>query len=244
MSDQPNATAATEDFEFAALQKAVNYRKALLREFAPHLRGGVIEVGAGIGQFTGSIAALPGVTETIAVEPDAGFCRAFRQNHPGRHLIEGTAEDLPPGTEGDAIVSINVLEHIRDDEAELARYARLLSRRRGCLCLFVPARPEIYADIDRDFGHFRRYVRSDLRTKLRTAGLEVVRLHYFNWIGYFGWWFNFRVLRKRGFDPRSVEVFDRYIFPAGHLAERYLARPPLGQSLLAVARKSGVINSG
>jgi len=41
-----------ENFEFAALQQADNYRVALLAEFAPHLRGHVLEVGSGIGQLT------------------------------------------------------------------------------------------------------------------------------------------------------------------------------------------------
>ena len=58
-----------------------------------------------------------------------------------------------------AILSINVLEHIESDADELATYFRLLKPARGALCLFVPARPDIYAPIDKDFGHFRRYTR-------------------------------------------------------------------------------------
>ena len=38
MKDAPNAIAQTEDFEFAALQAARNYRQALLRDFAQFLR--------------------------------------------------------------------------------------------------------------------------------------------------------------------------------------------------------------
>ena len=56
--------------------------------------------------------------------------------------MEGTVANLPAGTVCDAVLSINVLEHICDDEGELRRYAALLFERRGVLCLFVPARPE------------------------------------------------------------------------------------------------------
>ena len=57
--------------------------------------------------------------------------------------MEGTPADLPAGRSWDAILSINLLEHIREDEDELKRYASVLRERRGALCLFVPARPEI-----------------------------------------------------------------------------------------------------
>jgi SAM-dependent methyltransferase len=226
------------DFEFAALRWAVNYRLALLREFAPSLRGEVIEVGAGIGQNTALLRQSPGVNRVLAVEPDARFCQEFRRLLPGQPLLEGIAADLPADTQCEAIVSINVLEHIREDEAELAAYARLLRPRRGALCLFVPARPEIYAPIDADFGHFRRYTRPELRGKLARAGLVVERLDYFNWVGYFLWALNFRLLRRRQFDAASVRWFDRLIFPVVHWMELRIMRPPFGQSLLAIARST------
>jgi hypothetical protein len=112
----------------------------------------------------------------------------------------------------------------------------LLRKRHGHACLFVPARPEIYAPIDKDFGHFRRYTKPELQLKLTNAGFKVERLVYFNLIGYFAWWFNFKVLQKRIFEAGAVRTFDRMIFPAGHWMEESLMRPPIGQSLLAVAK--------
>jgi SAM-dependent methyltransferase len=234
MSEPPNAIADTADFEFAALDEARNYRAALFREFAPQLHDHVLEVGAGIGQMTAHLVQLPAVTRTLAVEPDPEFCRRHRTLHPDHEILEGTADTLPAAEAWDAILSINVLEHIRDDESELRQYRRLLQARRGALCLFVPARPEIYAPIDRDFGHFRRYTRPELRRKLEAAGFEIRRLDYFNLIGYFAWWVNFRLLKKRRFEPGKVRFFDRRIFPLVHRWESSCLRPPVGQSLIAV----------
>ena len=236
MSERPNATAQTEDFEFAALAEARNYRKALFTEFREALRGDVIEAGAGIGQMTEQLLELPAVAQVVVVEPDAGFCAQFRARLPKVELVEGTVADLPSGTDCDAILCINVLEHIGDDAAELERFAKLLRARRGALCLFVPARPEIYAPIDKDFGHFRRYTLDELRSKLLQAGFAIERLHYFNFVGYFAWWLNFCVLKKRGFEVQKVRAFDRVIFPMVHRLESSIARPPFGQSLLAIAR--------
>jgi SAM-dependent methyltransferase len=232
----PNATAHTEDFEFAALNEARNYREALIKEFEPFLRGSVIEIGAGIGQITGLLRELPQISRLLSIEPDATFAGRFRAAHPDVELIEGTIEQAPAGKDWDGILSINVLEHIEGDEPELARYAGALSARQGALCLLVPARPEIYAPIDKDFGHFRRYTRPELRHKLQSAGFTLERLTYFNCVGYFAWWLNFCVLKKRGFEIGKVRAFDRLIFPIVHGLETSIMRPPFGQSLLAVAR--------
>ena len=50
MTEKPNETAINSSFEFEALKLAVNYRAAIIEEFADHLRGNLLEVGAGIGQ--------------------------------------------------------------------------------------------------------------------------------------------------------------------------------------------------
>lgn len=234
--DTPNATSHTADFEFDALNEARNYREALLAEFRPYLHGHVVEIGAGIGQFSEAIRVFPEVESLVAVEPEPRFCRQYRELHPDAALVEGIIDDLPPGPDRDAVLSVNVLEHIREDAAELVKYQRLLAVRGGHLCLFVPARPEIYAPIDADFGHFRRYVREDLGEMLRQAGFEVVSLHYFNCVGYLAWWLYFCALKKRHFTIPSVRFFDQVIFPVVHGVESRLLRPPIGQSLIAVAR--------
>ena len=235
MDERPNEPAPAGNFEFEALRAARNYRHALLREFSPHLRGRVLEVGSGIGQMTERLRQLPAITHLLALEPDAAFCRQFRISFPTQPLIEGTIASLGDAAPWNAIVSINVLEHLLDDAGELARYRQALHGATGCLCLFVPARPEIYAPIDKDFGHHRRYSRPQLRQNLQDAGFQILRLHYFNCIGYFAWWLNFRVLQRRCFNVTSVRLFDRVIFPPMHAFESSVARPPLGQSLIAVA---------
>ena len=150
-------------------------------------------------------------------------------------MTEGTVTDFARSAVH-AIVSVNVLEHIEEDDDELRRYHRLLAPRNGCLCLFVPARQEIYAPLDADFGHFRRYSKPTLATQLEAAGYIIEELHYFNFTGYFAWWLNFRVLGSRRFNPAAVRFYDRVIFPVVHALESRLCRPPIGQSLIAVAR--------
>jgi hypothetical protein len=236
MSAPVNSTAETEDFEFRALAEARNYRRALAREFAPFFTGRVIEIGAGIGQMTSALKHGQGISKFLAVEPDERFHPGFEAQNPEITLIKGTARDIPEQSGWNALVSINVLEHIEDDRAELARWRELLAEAHGYMCLFVPARPEIYAPIDKDFGHFRRYTKRELRQKLLDAGFQIERLNYFNFVGYFAWWYAFCLRRRRSFDPASVRAYDRLVFPVVHALESRVCRPPLGQSLIAIAR--------
>ena len=235
MSD-PNAHATTGDFEFAALSEAVNYRHGIVREFAPFLRGRVLEIGAGIGQTSEAILGLPGIGELVGLEPDPRFHHGFRERLPQVRLFGGTSADLPAGEGFDAAVMVNVLEHIQDDAAELAVLHERLHPSAGHLCLLVPARRELYSRLDAHFGHFRRYSRTELRTKLVNAGFSPVKLHYFNFIGYFAWGLRYRILRGMSFDPREVRTFDRRIFPLAYAFETRVCRPPIGQSVIAVAR--------
>jgi len=206
-----------------------------VREFGPWLRGRVLEVGAGIGQLTALIRDCAGVEALVAVEPDPGFCRRLREDLPDVETVEGTVAAVDPSSVWDALISVNVLEHIADDAAELSAYRRLLTGRGGHLCLFVPAGPGLLSPMDRDFGHHRRYTRGGLRRLLVEAGFDVLRLHPFNMVGYFAWWLAFKVLRRRRFNPAAVRFFDRRVFPVMHAWESRVVRPPFGQSLLAVA---------
>jgi len=230
-----NAQATSDDFEFAALQEAVNYRRSLLEEFSPYLRGRVLEVGAGIGQTTRALAKLPQVETIDALEPDARFFAKLVEQKIKARCLGGTVADLDPYLLYDGILYVNVLEHIEDHAGELARIRGHL-KPGGHLCLFVPAGPSIYAPIDKAFGHFRRYTRVEVKGLLEKAGFRVQQVHYYNSLGFFAWWFNFCVLKRTHFEPRKVRFYDRYLFPLVHTLETRLARPPFGQSLLAIAQ--------
>jgi len=228
-----NAEAQSEDFEFEALKEAVNYRRSLIEEFSPYLEGDILEVGAGIGQFTVELLLVPNVRSVHAIEPDPRFYSKLLAQNLKIQATLGTVADLDPSLKCDAIVSVNVLEHIKNHADELNRYHACM-KKGGRLCLFVPACPSIHAPIDANFGHYRRYTRGELRDLLQGAGFRIVKLVYFNSLGFFAWWFNFCVLKKTSFEVGKVRLYDRRIFPLVHALESRCLRPPIGQSLLAI----------
>lgn len=225
----------TPNMEFEALAVASRYRRAIVAEFAPVLKGDVAEIGAGIGQMTRELATIPSIRSLLGVEPDPDYFAALRANLPDIESLHGTIADVG-SRKFDSIVCINVLEHIADDRRDLYDYPERLAARQGCLCLFVPAGPELYAPLDAAFGHHRRYTKAELAEKLDSNGFDLLTLRHFNLPGYFLWLVEFRLLKQQSFCARKVRIFDALVFPVIHWIETHVYTPPRGQSILAIAR--------
>jgi len=124
-------------------------------------------------------------------ESDAKLVEILKPRFAGRGDVEvahATLEqylDTMGPSCADGIVSSYVLEHVVDDEAYLGAMWSLL-RPGGTLALYVPARPELYGDFDRQVGHQRRYRRPELRAKLERARFEPRTLSYRNIVGAVG----------------------------------------------------------
>jgi SAM-dependent methyltransferase len=134
----------------------------------------------------------------------------------------------------DTVISINVLEHVRDDAAALATMADVVEPG-GTLAILVPAHPSLYGPYDEMEGHFRRYSRRGLRDLFTRTGLDVVRLRRFNLVGAAGWWFQYRLLRRRIHGQGHFKILQAAL-PALRVLEG-MVNPPFGLSLVAVAKK-------
>jgi 2-polyprenyl-3-methyl-5-hydroxy-6-metoxy-1,4-benzoquinol methylase len=104
--------------------------------------------------------------------------RALEQlNRPDRLLIEADLArpfrlDAP---QHDAVLALDVIEHLNDDRAAIERLASLV-RPGGVLVVSVPARPELFTEFDVVQGHRRRYLPETLRAAFAgsTLGLEQI----------------------------------------------------------------------
>jgi SAM-dependent methyltransferase len=224
--------------ELDALAGAVNYYRWIVRRFAPYLGRRIVEVGAGIGTFASHLRQAAPDAELTLVEPAANnypHLRARFADDPRVRTVRGYLEDAGPAGSADAVVAVNVMEHVRDDAAFLRAVHGLLAPG-GHALLFVPALPALYGSLDEAFEHFRRYTRAELDGRLRGAGLDPLRVAYTNLPGVAAWWLSGRVLRRRTVSARDARIYDRWVIPWVSALERVWT-PPLGQSLIAVARK-------
>ncbi len=72
----------------------------------------------------------------------------------------------------DSVVSMNVLEHLPDDEAVVRKFWNVL-RPGGRLMLLVAAHARLFGAIDDAVGHHRRYDLPTLAHLLRRNGFEL-----------------------------------------------------------------------
>jgi ubiquinone/menaquinone biosynthesis C-methylase UbiE len=139
----------------------------------------------------------------------------------------------------DTITCFDVLEHIEDEARALQQMRRILEPTNGVLILKVPAHRALYGSLDRLAGHYRRYDKKELCDRLRMLGFRIVDAFYANLIGAISWLFTGKILRPNDLSSSSVNfqirVFDRYFVPWERRLESWI-RPPMGQSLLVMAR--------
>ena len=205
----------------------------------PELGQRVVEIGCGIGNFTGLLLDRHTV---IGVDPEPAYLDNLRHRY-GQHAnlhtfaLEAGSDDLRALARfhPDSCVALNVLEHVGDDRQALVNMASILPPA-AVIVLIVPAFPALYGPVDRNLGHYRRYTRASLARVAEAAGLQVRKARYFNSVGFFGWWFHAHVTRLEVHPPTHIQAFDRWIVPWLSRLERHVT-PPFGQSLLAVLEK-------
>jgi len=224
------------------LSEARNYRRWLWDKVRPYVGRRVLEIGAGIGNYSEYLLdrdyVLLSDYDPKYVESLARRCsKAARVEAMRMDLSHISEEDIAvvSGRRIDTIVCLNVLEHIADDETAVSHLARCVAHR-GRLVFINPAHRRLYSVLDRVYGHHRRYERSDATRLARAADLEVEAVEHFNVAGVAGWWWNHRLLGRRSLPRGQTVAFDRLIPFARRLDVFGFGR--LGLSILLVLRRT------
>jgi SAM-dependent methyltransferase len=221
-----------------AVAEATNYYRWIIDSFSPALGERIVEAGAGIGTVAELVLRRASPREMLLIEPAGNnipeLGRRFGDD-PRVTIHHGYLEDLGTTISPDTVIAVNVMEHVEHD-AEFLRAAQRTLAPGGALLLLVPAVPAIFGSLDRAFDHYRRYTRSGLRESLLTAGFEIETLYYLNMIGVAAWFAAGRILRRTTLGRPQVQFYDRLVIPWLRRVES-LIHPPIGQSLLAIARK-------
>src|SRR5580692_5731729 len=218
------------------MTRAKNYFAWQHRLVTRELGRRIIEIGCGIGNFTSLILDREAIV-ALDVEPDC--VERLKERFPDRTNLHAFACDINApeffdlqSFRADSCVCLNVLEHIEDDLEALRRMASVIAPD-GIVVLIVPAFPSLHGPIDELLGHYRRYTRASISKLAETAGLTVKTARYINAIGFFAWWTNAHILKRRAQSAAQIEIFDRYIVPLASRLESWM-NPPFGQSLFVV----------
>ena len=224
---------------------ASNYHKWIFALFKPFLGKRLVEVGAGIGSFSELILSEQNCEILSLIEPSinlfpklVGSVRALKTSariDTYNGTFQAVAALIAAKSAPDSIIYVNVLEHVKNDDAEIQLVHQTLALQ-GRVCLFVPALPKLFGAFDEYVGHVRRYGKRELVEKLRRAGFKIAVSTYFDLPGIVPWWVKYCLLRSAHMDRRSVQIYDRLIVPAVRRIES-LIPPPLGKNLVVVGEK-------
>jgi SAM-dependent methyltransferase len=225
------ATGYSGAAELETMEVARNYNDFLASAVlsSVDLMRPVLDFGAGLGTHARALRARG--LDVRCIELDARLR--------GRLQAEGfetraTVTEFGPAAFG-SVYSLNVLEHIEDDAAALRElYSAMQSG--GRLVMYVPAFPLLFSAMDRRVGHVRRYRKRPLTALVTAAGFRVERCRYVDSLG-FGAALTYRLVSRSGrLSPRSVERYDRFVFPLSRTIDRLTSRW-IGKNLLLECRR-------
>ena len=235
----PNKDFKYSGSELDALAEAKNYYAWVLKQFEPFLGPTVIEAGAGIGTFSEFLISSPKVKKLFAIEPASNTYPHLEQRFRSDDRVEtiqGYLTDHYKSMSANAVVAVNVLEHVENHQ-EFLTEAHSAVVPGGALLLFVPALPGIFGSLDRAFEHHRRYTRRTLRDVIEKAGWKPRRISYMNMPGIAAWFMAGRVMKKTNIAPSETKAYDRLVVPILSKVES-LIEPPIGSNLVAIATRA------
>jgi SAM-dependent methyltransferase len=204
----------------------------------------VVSVGCGPREGLGWLRGVVGA-HAVVVGVDVERAHVQWANDGIAYLI-GRLEAVPlAARSADAVLALDVLEHLDDDAAGLREASRIL-RPGGLLLVTVPALPSLWGGQDVVSHHRRRYTGRTLVGAYTRAGLPRPWLSYFNTflfpsVAAVRWTRRMLGLAERprtDFDdnrPGALNAALEAVFATErHLVSR--VRLPIGVSLLAISR--------
>lgn len=152
-------------------------REAVVAALAPSLHRGdelIADLGCSSGILLGEVRARWPRARLIGIDAEIEGLGAAHLALPEVPFVHASITDLPlEDASLDAAASVNVLEHVLDDELALRELRRVL-RPGGRAVLVVPFNPGLYDYYDAHLHHERRYAAAELPDKARAAGLTPI----------------------------------------------------------------------
>jgi 2-polyprenyl-3-methyl-5-hydroxy-6-metoxy-1,4-benzoquinol methylase len=222
--------------ELELFAHAENWKRYWAGVVQEYLRGDVLEVGAGIGANTRLLLGAHSgeIRRWVSLEPDARLLEQLRSLALTR--VEprlGTLANLGADELFDAILYIDVLEHIEDHIGEIRRATAHL-RPRGHLVVLSPAHQWLFSEFDAAIGHYRRYTRQSLKAVAQgITSLRLERLWYLDACGLLASAANRLFLRQSSPTLRQILFWDRSLVRCSRLIDPLIGHR-VGKSVLGI----------
>jgi SAM-dependent methyltransferase len=186
-------------------------------------KGRILDFGAGKGEFSNRYKDI------ASVEVDSSMHK-FIKGH-----VETSISNYPKGC-FDLVYSSNVLEHIEDDKSAIKEIYNALSEG-GTVKILVPARMELYCNMDKSVGHYRRYSINEMKSRFSRQGFKLEYCRYFDFIGYFAALIYKVFINSPNIDQSSLVFYDKFIFPLSRILDILTFGKVIGKNIILKATK-------
>lgn len=139
----------------------------------------VLDIGCSSGVFLKDLEAMGFLNENLyGVDiSDSAIKNCQANGIPNAFVMD--AQNITLTESFDIIVASDCLEHLEDDRKALKNWNSLL-KVGGTMYVFVPAYMSLWSYHDTINMHYRRYVKSELKSKLLGENLSIEKASYWN----------------------------------------------------------------
>ncbi len=225
--------------ELELFRDAWNWKAYYRQLIKNYLGAEILEVGAGIGATTESLCK-GNHRRWVCLEPDPVLAKTLYSLLANGSLPAycepriGTLVDINCQEKFDTIIYIDVLEHIKNDRAEInLAFSHL--RDGGFLVVLAPAHQFLFAPFDEVIGHYRRYNRSTL-SAIVGEKFECINIRYLDCIGLIASFGNCFFLRSKMPNKKQIVLWDTIMVPLSKMLDPLL-QYSLGKSILGIWQK-------
>ena len=225
-----------KELDIAALESisvAENYNKYVADLFFSNIdkTENILDFGAGYGLITEKFKKKGYKISAVEINKTA-LEKLNDKNIDSYNLIEKVPKSI------NCIISLNVLEHIEDDDKYIKKFYNHLPQN-GKLILYLPSSNLIWTELDDMVNHKRRYSKSGIVELLNSNSFEIEKIFFVDFIGWIVLFFlkMFRV--KLDFDKRKIKFYDKFIFRTFKFTD-YFFKNIIGKNLFIVASKKKI----
>lgn len=222
-----------EELDIAALESisvAENYNKYVADLFFSNIdkTENILDFGAGYGLITEKFKKKGYKISAVEINKTA-LEKLNDKNIDSYNLIEKVPKSI------NCIISLNVLEHIEDDDKYIKKFYNHLPQD-GKLILYLPTSNLIWTELDDMVNHKRRYSKSGVVELLNSNSFEIEKIFFVDFIGWIVLFFLKMFRLKLDFDKRKIKFYDKFIFRTFKFTD-YFFKNIIGKNLFIVASK-------
>ncbi|WP_052596653.1 bifunctional 2-polyprenyl-6-hydroxyphenol methylase/3-demethylubiquinol 3-O-methyltransferase UbiG [Aureispira sp. CCB-QB1] len=185
----------------------------------PFCKGKILEIGSGVGNI--SQFFLEDGAPILLSDIRKGYCSELKHKFQAYPNLEGVEliDLVDPAFDEkfknllgtfDTLFSLNVVEHIYDDNLAIHNAKKLL-KKGGRLIILVPSYQFLFNGLDKELDHYRRYNKKTLSALFDKNDLKIINKQYFNFMGIFAWFISGKLQRNETIPEGQMGLYNALV---------------------------------